>query len=136
MQERFADSAQDDYKVTYVGDDIIQNTDEKGPYVSGTIKTDAKVSITATNIENGVSLGIPGIKTITNFNSSPKTFKFILEQVTDESGADKVADGKYQEATFTFGEDGKASGPFSFTLNYPAGELPRSLPTKMYFKII
>ena len=136
VQERFADSAKDDYKVTYVGDDIIQNTDEKGPYVSGTIKTDAKVNITATNTENGVALGIPGIKTITNFNSSPKTFKFILEQVTDESGADKVADGKYQEATFTFGEDGKASGPFSFTLNYPAGELPRTLPAKMYFKII
>lgn len=118
-----------DYTVTYSGSEGV-TTD--GSSASGTIKTQTAINIKVTN-SDGTSITIPVTKTVANPDGSEYNFKFLLEQVTDQTGATPAADGTSQEMTLTVNSTTTTPGS-EFTLNYSEEDI-KSSPTVFYYRI-
>ena len=123
------------YTVTYTGQDLKQETNETGAYVSGVIKTNTSVAITAINTERGAVVAIPGVKILENPDKKAHSFSFRLEQVSDASGNNVVEGGVTQTVTVDFaGDDEAGSADFQFLLSYLEKDM-KELPTVFYYKI-
>lgn len=98
---------------------------------SGTIGLSQNVEISVNNDELGASLEIPVYKNLLCPDEKEHTYRFRLEQVTDQTGQ-SVSDAGLSKTLDITITDTAAEG--KFRLNYPAEGFD-SLPLTLYYKI-
>ncbi len=126
------------YTIDYSGDNVTVVTPADAPaYASGKILLDASVTVAVNNSENGAIVEIPVEKTLTNPDGAEHSYSFVLEQVTDSTGATLTENGTRLTTSATFpaveGDQIPANQQQSvFQLSY----LEKTTPIgKYYYKI-
>lgn len=114
------------YTVFYEGENV---TDTNGK-ASGTVPMGAAAAVNVTNIEKGISLQIPVLKSLINPDSSVHIYNFLLKQVTDSSGETAVEGGTELEASVEVTNSAQAL----FTLPYKEADFEMG-ETKLYYKL-
>lgn len=118
-----------DYVVTYSVDGAEPVQAENG--VSGVIQTDNETRISVNNAEQGATVTIPVQKTLQAPDGESHTYRFQLEQVTDQSGETPVEPAFTREMTIPVRLD-PADG--TFEIGYAKAGLG-ALPQTFYYKI-
>ena len=127
VRETAASSA--DYVVTYFVNDAEPVQAEDG--VSGVIQTNTETRISVNNAEQGATVTIPIQKTLQAPDGEEHSYRFCLEQVTDQGGVTPVEPAFTRELTIPVCLD-PANG--AFEIGYPKAGLG-DLPQTFYYKI-
>lgn len=117
---------------SYTGNCSIDSTQfTQNDSVIGVVRTSSDVTVTVTNAENGASLQIPVNVSLAYNDGNEHTYTFVLEQVTDGTGASLTENGTMLEQMLVVAED---TASFFFNLPYLMARTD-TLPATFYYRI-